>query len=75
MPALHEQFPPVNTKSTEPPTRASLLLHVTLLSTARLPSYLCILRFGNVHQRLCSRMDNIEELQNGGTIVRDSGFA
>jgi len=75
MPALHEQFPPVTTQSTQPLTGASLLLHFVFLSAARPPSYLCVLRFGNVHQRLRSRMDYIEELQDGGTIVGDRGFA
>lgn len=66
----------VPTKAQRSTKGSKLLLHVLLLSAGKWPSsYLCILRLGNVHQRLCSRMDNIEELQDGGTVIGDSGFA
>lgn len=43
--------------------------------TAGSPSYLGILRLGDVHQRLRGRVDNVQELQDGGAVIRDGGFA
>lgn len=38
-------------------------------------SHLCILGLCNVHQGLGSRMNHIQELQDGGPIIGDGGFA
>lgn len=38
-------------------------------------SYLSILRSGNVYQSLGCRVNNIQKLQNRGSIIRNSGFA
>lgn len=36
---------------------------------------LLILRLGDLHERLSSRMNNIEQFHNSGTVVRDGGSA
>jgi len=38
-------------------------------------SHLGILRLGNVHQSLCSRMDHVQQLHDGGAVVADGGLA
>lgn len=44
-------------------------------NTSNLCSYLSILRFCNVHQSLCCRMNDIKELQDCGPIVGNCSFA
>lgn len=34
-------------------------------------AYLSILRPGNVHQGFCSRLDNVQELHDGGSVIGD----
>ena len=35
---------------------------------------LCILSLGNVSECLCSRVNNVQQLDDGGSIVRDCDF-